>query len=54
MGGGKQTEVKCGENTAVALEQKAESTEIGECGDKNEQPQNSEEQDCEVSGSVVR
>lgn len=54
MGGGKQTEVECGENTAVALEQKVESTGIGECGGKNERPENSEEQDCEVSGSVVR
>ena len=49
MGGGKQIEVECGENTDVALQQKVESTRVRECGDKNGQPENSEEQDCSLA-----
>ena len=40
-------------NAVVALEQQAESTGVGEYGDKNGLSENSKEQDCEVSGSIV-
>ena len=52
MGRDEQIQVKWAENTAVAFEKKAESTGVGECGDRDEWPENRKEQVCEVSGSV--
>lgn len=42
------------EKTQLLLLSRKQRAQKLECGDKNERPENSEEQDCEVSGSVVR